>query len=203
MRLDNLLTRSVPTTAASHAVEMQARINRLVKCVNDVNAKTAGMSADVNETVTPSLASHYYQLRFVGARSTAGEKDCTHVSVQQAAQTTEALTWMQIAVEDDTLDGRLNHIYLCFEQRRLRLYDKERVAECRWLRYDHLTMKALVPPTEGSREKMLQDFLLACKNPDLTDHFPIVFLGQLETEDANETTAKFCSDPSAWTLGND
>ena len=182
---------------------MQARIARLVQCVNDINAKTAGMSADIDTNAIPSLASHYYQLRFVGARSTVGEKDCTHASVQQAAKTTDALTWMQIAVEDNTLDGWLSRIYLCFEQRQLRLDDKEPVAECRWLRYDKLTMKALVPPTEGSRKKMLQDFLLACKNPDLTDHFPIVFLGQLETEDANETTAKFCSDPSAWTLKND
>ena len=209
IRLDHLFTRGVTITEPGYAIEMQRHIVRRVQTANTIADTAASSASGTISRGTFSTASLRYHCRFIGARVAPGKTDGADPSVQEAAMNSDALTWAAIALEAGT---RVSHLHLCFQWSPLGGDSEESRAVCRWLRYDKLDLRSLAHHAQEYREQLLQDFLIACADTSLTGHFPIVFLGQLQTDNdwerccedrANEAEAHFCIDPSKWKLDDD
>ena len=199
VRFDTAFGWPVPISKTAAAFEMMNCLRRKIHAANEIAQDVARVAA---------LPTRHF-CKFVGIWHEAGGSEGSDPIVQKAAAHSKPLTWPAVALDNGVW---LSHLHICVEW--LTLGDE--VANSRrswqWMPYDQLTVRALTPPQQNFKEEMLQDFLSACTDVHLTGHFPIRFLGQLQTqqphddhlqEQALEANAKFTSDPSKWILAQD
>ena len=139
----------------------------------------------------------------------AGGTEGTDPKIQEAAAHSKPLTWASVAVQHNVW---LSQLHVCFGWHTLGGSSTDSIKTFQWIRCDELTVRTLAHPQQGFQEQMLQDFLSACTDVHLTGHFPLKFLGQLQTqhpedrcdtEKALEVNAQFISDSSQWMLAED